>query len=314
MLILIGSQVRPPFIIDLFVPYLVAFSERNADVFVMVDDNPAHLFGNDHASVPIRVVDSGVFLSRCGVGPTETVVLVLDRNLRIALRISPVQQANVAVACLACLDALPCEAPRDVSMPAPLVVLPNLLPPAQCRFLIDLFESSPTIDGAVARIDAAGNIRSVVDHQKKHRRDLMIDAEGELHQTLRDTLLDRCAPEIARAFQAHVSYTDRILLSRYDDSGGYFRRHRDNAASNVAFREFALSLNLNTGEYEGGHLIFPEYNDHRYHPPAGGGLIFSTGALHEATRVTSGRRYVLLTFFHGEAAEARRLAGATQGR
>jgi predicted 2-oxoglutarate/Fe(II)-dependent dioxygenase YbiX len=193
------------------------------------------------------------------------------------------------------------------------VVLPNLLPRAQCRLLIDIFESSPTIDGAVARIDAAGNVRSVVDHQKKHRRDLMIDTKSELHAMLRHTLLDRCAPEIARAFQARVSYTDRILLSRYDDTGGWFRRHRDNAASNTAFREFALSLNLNTGEYGGGHLIFPEYNDHRYSPPAGGGLIFSTGVLHEATPITSGRRYVLLTFFHSEAAEARRLAGATPG-
>jgi predicted 2-oxoglutarate/Fe(II)-dependent dioxygenase YbiX len=314
VLILIGSRVRPPFVIDLFVPHLGSFAQRDADVLVMVDNNPTHLFGNDLASVPIRVVDSGIFLSRCNVGPTETVVLVLDRNLRIALRISPAQQPNVAAASLACLDALPHETPRDVSMPAPLLVLPNLLPRAQCRFLIDLFESSPTIDGAVARIDAAGNVRSVVDHQKKHRRDLMIDAESELHHMLRDTLLDRCVPEIARAFQAHVSYTDRILLSRYDDTGGWFRRHRDNAASNIAFREFALSLNLNTGEYEGGNLVFPEYNDHRYHPPAGGGLIFSTAALHEATPVTSGRRYVLLTFFHGDVAEARRLAGAAPGR
>jgi predicted 2-oxoglutarate/Fe(II)-dependent dioxygenase YbiX len=310
VLILIGAQVEPSSIVGTFVPHLPAFSERNADVLIVVDDNPRHLFSAGLASIPVPVVDGGVFLSRCGVGPREAVVLVLDRNLRIALRLSPTQHPDAAFACLACLDALPSEAACDSAMPAPLLVLPNLLPPALCRFLIDLFESSPTIDGAVARVDAAGHVRSVVDREKKNRRDLMIDADSELHDMLRETLLGRCGPEIARAFQAHVSYTDRILLSRYDDTGGWFRRHRDNAARNIAFREFALSLNLNTGDYEGGHILFPEYNDHRYRPPAGGGIIFSTAVLHEAAPVTSGRRYVLLTFFHGEAAEARRLATA----
>ena len=90
------------------------------------------------------------------------------------------------------------------------------------------------------------------------------------------------------------------------NAADWFRRHHDNAASNVAFKEYALSVNLNPGEYEGGDLLFPEYNNHRYCPPTGGGIIFSL--LDEAAPVTSGRRYVLLTFMHGEAAEARRLA------
>ena len=47
------------------------------------------------------------------------------------------------------------------------------------------------------------------------------------------------------------------------NAADWFRRHHDNAASNVAFREYALSVNLNTGEYKGGDLLFPEYNNHR---------------------------------------------------
>jgi predicted 2-oxoglutarate/Fe(II)-dependent dioxygenase YbiX len=73
-----------------------------------------------------------------------------------------------------------------------------------------------------------------------------------------------------------------------------------------------LSLNLNTEDYEGGHLLFPEYNDHRYSPPTGGGVIFSTAVLHEAAPVTFGRRYVLLTFLHSDAAEVRRQAYLAQ--
>jgi predicted 2-oxoglutarate/Fe(II)-dependent dioxygenase YbiX len=250
------------------------------------------------------MIDCGDFLRRCGVGADQSAVLLLDRNMRIAMR-GPMR-ADAAAACLRCLDALPREDPSDIFLPAPAIVLPNLLPPRFCRDLIDLFETSLTVDGTVSRMDADGNARNVVDHDKKRRRDLHIAPEDDLHGTLAHLLLGRCAPEIAKAFQANVTHTDRILVSRYDDSGGWFRRHRDNAADTVAFREFAISVNLNAGEYQGGHLLFPEYNDHRYSPPTGGGLIFSTGVLHEAAPVTAGVRYVLLTFFHGDAAELRR--------
>jgi predicted 2-oxoglutarate/Fe(II)-dependent dioxygenase YbiX len=224
----------------------------------------------------------------------------------VAKRFRPEEHADAVAACLACLDELPRDAAREVSQPAPVIVLPNLLTGTQCKSLIELFGTGATIDGTVSRVDENGIAHNVVDHQKKNRRDLCIAPEGGLHRDLAEMLLRCCAPEIAKAFQVHVTHVDRMLISRYDSSGGWFRRHRDNAADNVAFREFALSLNLNVGEYDGGHLLFPEYNDHRYCPPTGGGLIFSAGILHEAAAVTSGSRFVLLTFFHSDAAEARR--------
>ena len=61
-----------------------------------------------------------------------------------------------------------------------------------------------------------------------------------------------------------VAYTDRLMLARYDAPHGWFRRHRDNSSANVAFRQFAITVNLNTGDYDGGCLIFPEYNDQSY--------------------------------------------------
>ena len=304
-----GTRLAP--MIDGFIAQHNSFLNRNTDVYLIVDDNPAFVLNSWGACLPIRAVDSGSFLGRCGVGAGDGLVLLLDRNLRVALRSAP--DAEAATACLECLDSLPSEAARDIAMPAPAIVLPNLISRGFCQELISLFEASPSIDGEVARIDAAGTIRSVVDHRKKHRRDMMIEEGTLLHRRLERTLLDRCAPEIAKAFQAKVAYADRILIARYDDTGGWFRRHRDNVAANVAFREFALSLNLNTGGYEGGQLLFPEYNDHRYSSPTGGGVIFSTSVLHEAAPVTRGSRYVLLTFFHGEAAEAVRQALGSPG-
>ena len=187
-------------------------------------------------------------------------------------------------------------------------MLPNLLPRDLCRALIAWFETRPSAEGEVARIDASGQARGVVDHEKKRRRDVMIPPDDDLYKVLHAALLDRCAPEIKKAFQARIAHTDRILIARYDENAGWFRRHRDNSADNVAFRQFAISVNLNAEDHEGGHPLFPEYNDHRYRPVTGAGIIFSASILHEAAPVTRGRRYVLLTFFHDDEAEARRCA------
>jgi predicted 2-oxoglutarate/Fe(II)-dependent dioxygenase YbiX len=299
-----AASLRP--VIDSFSSMLESFADRNTDVLLLLDDNPLWLWPD--RPVLIRTIDCGQFLERCGVGARDSLLLVVDRNLRVALRSRPAGGPDAAAACLDCLDDSPHEVSRFVSQPAPAIVMPNLLPRDLCRALIERFESSPVIDGEIARTDAAGNVCSVVDHGKKCRRDMPIAPDEDLHHLLRTTVLRRCAPEIAKAFQVKVSHTDRILVSRYDTSAGWFRRHRDNTAENVAFRQFALSLNLNTEDYEGGHLLFPEYNDHRYSPPTGGGVIFSTAVLHEAAPVTLGRRYVLLTFLHSDAAEVRRQA------
>jgi predicted 2-oxoglutarate/Fe(II)-dependent dioxygenase YbiX len=335
VMILLGAEATSalPAILAELARCQPGFAARGADMFVIVDDNPRSIpnasilwagggmsersDGSQRPTMtvatarePIRTIDCGRFLARCGVGRGDTLVLILDRNLRIAMRADPAGHPALAAACLACLEALPAEAPRDIQTPAPAIILPNLLPPSMCRELIALFDSSQTIDGSVARVDAAGVTANVVDHAKKHRRDMLLEPDSQLHATLRDLLLDRCAPEIAKAFQARVAFTDRILVARYDGPGGLFRRHRDNTAGHVAFREFALSVNLNAGDYQGGHLLFPEYNDHRYATPTGGGVIFSASVMHEVAPVTAGSRYVLLTFLYGQQAEQRRLAQA----
>ena len=46
---------------------------------------------------------------------------------------------------------------------------------------------------------------------------------------------------------------------------------------------------------------------------AGAGVVFSCSLLHEATPVTSGTRYVLLTFLHDTAAQSRWMASGKNG-
>ena len=79
-----------------------------------------------------------------------------------------------------------------------------------------------------------------------------------------------------------------------------FHAHRDSTTQGTAHRRFACSINLNA-DFEGGDLRFAEYGPATYRPPVGGAVVFSCALLHEATKITAGRRYAFLPFFYDEA-------------
>jgi predicted 2-oxoglutarate/Fe(II)-dependent dioxygenase YbiX len=235
-------------------------------------------------------------------------IILLDRNWRI-VHVGPLGAAAALRALVKGLaPQLTSEPGRTVAAAAPVLIVPNIIAPEMCKALIAHFEASPHRPGVMASV-SEGLPTAKLDERKKRRRDIELTAETPLHCEIVRVLAQRCAPEIKRAFQVDVIYADRILIARYDDTGGYFKRHRDNLAPQTAFREFAISLNLNTDEYHGGELLFPEFDDNRYNPPAGGAIIFSTALLHEAAPVTRGRRYVVLSFLSSKAAQA----GAVEG-
>jgi predicted 2-oxoglutarate/Fe(II)-dependent dioxygenase YbiX len=227
--------------------------------------------------------------------------IVLDRSGRILDLQPATAETDLAGLFAAAVARAPRETARLDACPAPVLVIPNVATPELCRQLIDHFEASPHSQGVMASY-VDGEAQARLDLDKKKRRDIELPAGSEIHTLALGLVAARIAPEVKRAFQRDITFADRILIARYDDDGGYFKRHRDNAAPQTAFREFAVSLNLNTDDYEGGELLFPEYNDHRYSPPAGGAIVFSASLLHEAAPVTRGSRYVLLTFLCGASA------------
>ena len=215
--------------------------------------------------------------------------------------------AAEAASLVGAVAALPRETPFDDDCPAPVLAIPNVLGADLRRDLIAHFEASEPAFGGMASLDAAGAYTHKIDGGKKHRFDLVLGPRDPFQGPVLAAILTRCLPEIKKAFQIDIAHTDRLLLARYDETGGFFRRHRDNAAPSVAFRQFALSINLND-DYDGGCLQFPEYNLRRYRPRAGAAVAFSCSLLHEASAVTRGRRYCVLTFLHDAAAQARWLA------
>ena len=229
--------------------------------------------------------------------------VVLDRSARI-LELAPLgPDADLAAVFAASAARSPSEAAHVCTSAAPVLIIPNVATPAFCRAVIEHFETSPHGMGVMASY-VGGEAQARVDLAKKHRWDMELEAGSPLHGAVMELFARRLAPEIKRAFQKDITFADRVLIARYDQDGGYFRRHRDDASPQVAFRQFAVSLNLNTDDYEGGDLIFPEFNDHHYRPPAGGAAVFSASLLHEAAPVTRGSRYVLLSFLCGAAAPA----------
>jgi predicted 2-oxoglutarate/Fe(II)-dependent dioxygenase YbiX len=223
-------------------------------------------------------------------------VMAIDRSGRIVALASLGAGCDAGKAALAiAAEVAPAGAgPRTAAFAAPVLIVPNVLAPARCQVFIDHFEAAPHEAGRMAGYDD-GAVHKL-DESLKRRRDIELAAGAPLHGEMMDVMARRLVPEIKRAFQKDVGFADRILVARYDDDGGWFKRHRDNALPHTAFREFAVSLNLNTHAYEGGALKFPEFDDTGYSAPAGGAMIFSASLLHEAAPVTRGSRYVILSF------------------
>ena len=184
-----------------------------------------------------------------------------------------------------------------VTAAAPVLMVPQVLDLALCQQLIAVHESDHFESGMMRLV--AGQPQLVPDPTVKIRRDHRLEDPGLMAQ-LSEALTRRVLPGIQAAFHYRVTRFEAFKIVSYDaKTGGYFRRHRDNTTPDARHRRFALSINLNDG-YEGGCLTFPEFGATCYRPPTGGSIVFSGCLLHEATDVTAGRRYVVLSFLWGE--------------
>jgi len=228
-----------------------------------------------------------------GVAPR---LVAIDPSQRI-LGWTPLDQGEALFAQLAAMGR-----PADhagVPMHAPVLIVPRILEPALCRRLIDFYRESGGTPSGVMR-EIGGRVVGVLDAFKR-RRDAIIEDQAMIDE-LRQRISVRLRPEIEKAFQFTATRIERYIVACYDASdGGYFRPHRDNTNGGTAHRKFAVSINLNAEEFEGGDLRFPEFGPQTYRPPTGGAVVFSCSLLHEATSVTKGTRYAFLPFLFDEA-------------
>lgn len=224
--------------------------------------------------------------------------LLLDPTLRV-MASAAIEAPEPMFARIAALPA-----PADhagVTLHAPVLTVANIFEPELCEALIALHKTDGGAFTGVMR-DAGDRTVAVMDDLKK-RRDIWIE-DAELRDAVRERLDRRLYPMIKRGLGFQPTRIERFLVSCYDaGDGGVFHPHRDNTTQGTAHRRFACSLNLNDG-FEGGDLRFAEYGPATYRPPPGGAVVFSCGMTHEATPVTTGRRYAFLPFLYDEAGEA----------
>lgn len=232
---------------------------------------------------------------------------VLDERLRI-VAIVPFDTAveRHIEAVLMALRSLPqVLPPMRARVPAPILVVPRVFEPELCAVLMQYYIQRGGEESGFMR-EVAGKTVTVHDYGHKRRRDQEIVDEN-LRNLCMYRIHDRLVPEIQKAFQFRATRIERYIVACYESStGGHFRPHRDNTTKGTAHRRFAVSLNLNTGDYQGGELCFPEFGQQRYSAPAGSAIVFSCSLLHEATPVRSGKRFVFLPFLYDEEAASLR--------
>lgn len=189
--------------------------------------------------------------------------------------------------------------PFPASLHPPILVLPEVFSPEFCTWLIEQFETRGNEPSGTLRM-SEGKMVHDTSGQNKRRRDHHV-VDKDLLDAIGSRIERRVIPEIQRAFHCPIRFVEEFKIVRYDaDVGGFFRPHRDNTSMGTAHRRFAMTLNLNAEGHEGGELRFPEYGYASYRPRTGEAAIFSCDLLHEATDVTKGRRYVLLSFMYDE--------------
>lgn len=236
------------------------------------------------------------------------VIYVLDTALRVlsARRVrDPRACAAESADFVRALEPIP--APGQAAPQAPALIVPGVFEREFCRALIAGYDGGRSEESGFMR-DVDGKTTLIVDHAHKRRLDWLID-DVRLRDGARARIHRRIAPEIRRVFQFAATRIERYIVACYDaDVGGYFRPHRDNTTKGTAHRRFAVTINLNAEEYDGGDLVFPEYGRRRFRAPTGGAVVFSCSLLHEALPVTRGKRYAFLPFLYDEEAAKLRAA------
>lgn len=229
----------------------------------------------------------------------KLVGFVLDPGQRVQKVITP-GYMPIAEHAAAELKALVPAPPYDPGYHPPILLIPQALPRDFCAYLIEQFNVRGNEPSGTFRL-SEGKMVHASNTEVKQRRDHHV-VDRDLLDQIGGYMERRVLPEIHRAFHCPIKYVEEFKVVRYDaEPGGYFRPHRDNTTPGTAHRRFAMTLNLNAEDYEGGELRFPEFDNATYKPATGEAAVFSCDLLHEATDVTEGHRYVLLSFMYDDA-------------
>lgn len=231
-----------------------------------------------------------------GRGPNHSLALLLDENQRVLEDLGEPDTQVAAKALTSNAQQSRLGRAGTLDSVAPVLIVPNVLDDDACDALIDRWHKLGHVEGLAQSRDEQGRAKALVAHETKKRRDHRI-TDAAVARDLSQLIGRRIAPELSKSFGLERFAFDHFVVTCYTaERGDYFRPHRDNTTKETQDRLFAMTLNLNTADYEGGGLHFPEYGPAHYAPPRGGAILFPCSLIHEATPVTKGERFTLLNF------------------
>ncbi len=156
-------------------------------------------------------------------------------------------------------------------MHAPVLVAPRIFEVNLCKHLIGLYDRHGGQESGFMR-EVEGRTVAINDYRHKRRTDHVVEdaaTPAECERMIRS----RPFPQIGKAFMFRSAKIERYIVAKYSaDPGGYFRPHRDNRTKGTAHRKFAVSINLNVGNYQGGDLRFPECGSRSCRASTGGAV------------------------------------------
>jgi len=279
-----------------------ALSGYGARLFVVTMEKKETAALAPSPDVPVLVDRREQVFASFGAPRDRASTVVLRRNNHVAGILKGEPRAQVAKA-LSLLQEMNWE--RDtvaMNVHPPVLLIPKVFSRDDCAKLIDIFETKGQtfVEGSSAFdvMNGSDYKMRIPDHMRVDRIDHFFFEKPTV--AFLTSRLNRVLPEIAKAFQYRITKYETLRVARYEGQrGGLSYGHRDNVPP-WTYRRFAMSINLNTEDFEGGELRFLEFGDQRYRPESGAAIVFSSSLLHEAMHVTAGRRYVFLAFLFGE--------------
>ena len=229
----------------------------------------------------------------------ETRLVLIAPNRHVAYIGGDVAAAETALARIAATRAA-----VTMTTHPPILIVPDVFSRADCQKLINIFamQGQTFVEPGHGTLPP-GNAdykQRIPEYGRKDRIDHWI-RQPETNAFIDDRLNRRLIPEIQKSFQYKITRREVYRIGCYEgERGGELHGHRDNTKAVVAHRRFACSINLNTEQFEGGELRFPEFGNQLYRPETGAAITFSCSLLHEPMHVTKGKRFVLLSFLYGE--------------
>lgn len=195
-------------------------------------------------------------------------------------------------------EAKTAERKRWAPLHAPVLTIPSVLSEAECAQLIDHFNASDDFHhGPLSTAPKNQGFKMLIFENNRQDRVDHIIKDRNIHNLLSNRISTKIIPWIKKAFSVDINRFESLHIAKYNGPReGTKLGHRDNVSAQTAYRRFALSMSLNS-DFEGGEIVFKEFSDDGYAPPAGTAMVFSSSLLHEVQETTKGTRYNLISHF-----------------